>query len=81
MGDTVVTNADGTVSVVTSAPITTDTVSSSGQNVYTNSAGQVVTAPTSASASLTNWLNNNTGLAVGIAVAVVGLLFVAKGRR
>ena len=77
-GDTVVTDpVTGQVSVVTSAPITTDTVSSSGQNVYTTSSGAAVAVDS----SLTSWLNNNSTLAIGLAVGAVVLLMFAKAGR
>jgi hypothetical protein len=63
---------------VMTTPITTDTVTSSGTNVYTDSSGNITVGSGS---SLTSWLNQNSTLAIGIAVAVVGLLFVAKAGR
>ena len=80
MGDTVVTDPTTGVSrVVTSAPITTETVSTSGQSVYTDASGNVVFAPAVAW-SLTDWLNtNSTMVAVGAGVVVLMFLF-ARGR-
>ena len=65
---------------VTDTPITTDTVSSTGQNVYTDSSGTVIFAPSS-SGSLTDWLNQNSTLAIGVAVAFGALLLFAKAGR
>lgn len=82
MGDTVVTDpVTGQVKVVTSAPVTTETVSSSGQSVYTDSSGNVVFAPSSSGSSVTDWLNqNSTMVAVGAAAFVALLLFAKAGR-
>jgi hypothetical protein len=79
--DTIVTDpVTGQVKVVTSGPITTETVSSSGQSVYTDSSGNVVFAP-SVPASFTSWLNaNSTYVAIG-AAAFIGLLLFAKAGR
>ena len=65
---------------VMNTPITSDTVSSSGTNVYENSSGQVI-FPSSSSGSFTDWLNNNTTLAIGVAVGAVVLLMFAKAGR
>ena len=65
---------------VMNTPITTDTVTSSGTNLYQDSTGAVVTAPTSPQ-TLTAWLNaNSTMVAVG-AAAFVGLLFFMRAGR
>ena len=78
MGDTVVTDpVTGAVKVVTSAPITTDTVTSSGANVFTDSSGSIFATDS----SLTSWMNNNSTLLVVAAVAFGGLLLFAKAGR
>ena len=63
---------------VMTTPITTDTVSSSGVNVTTDSAGNVVIPLQTSGASLTDWLNNNTSLALGLAAAAVAAVLFAN---
>jgi hypothetical protein len=63
---------------VMNTPITSDTVSSSGTNVYENSSGEVFFP---SSASFTDWLNSNTTLVIGVAVGAVVLLMFAKEGR
>ena len=70
----------GQVKVVTSAPITTETVSSSGQSVYTDSSGNVIFAP-STSGSLTDWLNQNSTMVMLGAGAFLALILIAKAGR
>ena len=65
---------------VTDTPITTDTVSGSGQNVYTDSSGQVIFVPSS-SGSPANWLNSNSTMLMLGAGALVLLVLVAKAGR
>jgi hypothetical protein len=63
---------------VTDAPITTDTVTSSGANVYTDASGNITVG---SGQSLTSWLNaNSTMVAVGVAGFVALLLFAKAGR-
>lgn len=76
LGDTVTYDAAGNPTVVTSAPITTDTVSASGQNVYTNASGQVVAV---SAASLIPGVSN-TALAIGGATVLFGLLLMGMRR-
>jgi hypothetical protein len=61
-----------------STPITTDTVSSSGANVYQDSSGNVIGT---GSASLTDWLNQNSTVVMVGAAAIVGLLLFMKAGR
>lgn len=66
---------------VMDTPITTDTVSSSGQNVYTDSSGQVIFVPSGSSGSLTDWLNQNSTMLMLGAGAFLALILVAKAGR
>ena len=65
---------------VTDTPITTDTVSSTGQNVYTDSSGTVIFAPSS-SGSSTDWLNQNSTMLMLGAGAFLALILFAKAGR
>jgi hypothetical protein len=75
LGDTVTYDAAGNPIVVTSSPITVDTVTASGANVYQNSTGQVI----GTSSPLLPGTSNTTLLYVGAgAVAVLLLLMAVK---
>jgi hypothetical protein len=65
---------------VMDTPITTDTVSSSGQNVYTDSLGQVI-FPSGSPGSLTDWFNQNSTMVMLGAGAFLALILVAKAGR
>lgn len=65
---------------VMDTPITTETVSGTGQSVYTDASGNVVFAP-SAPASLTDWLNTNSTMVMIGAATFLGLLLFAKAGR
>ena len=47
-----------------------------GDTVVTTSSGDVLSV-----SSVTDWLNSNSTLAIGLAVGAVVLLMFAKGRR
>ena len=65
---------------VTDTPITTDTVTSSGVNVYTDSSGAII-GTGSSSQSLTDWLNANSTMVMLGAGAFLALILVAKAGR
>jgi hypothetical protein len=63
---------------VMSTPITTDTVSASGQNVYQDASGTVIGT---GSGSITDWLNQNSTMVMVGAGALLALILVAKAGR
>ncbi len=80
MDPVVVIGPDGNPRVVTAGPINTVTVSPSG-DVYRDSSGRVIGTGRPASPSLTSWLNENSGLALGIGGGFLLLAVLAKAGR
>ena len=76
LGDTVTYDAAGNPIVVTSAPITTDTVTASGANVYQNASGKVI----GTSAPLVGGVSSGTALLYGGGALAFLLLLMAVKR-
>jgi hypothetical protein len=81
LGDTVVTDpVTGEQKVVTSAPITSVTVTPSGQDIYQDSSGNVfaIGQQSGGAADVTSWINNNAGkIALGVG-AVFALMILGR---
>lgn len=63
---------------VMDTPITVDTVTPSGENVYQDSTGKVIGTSAGSGSSLSTWLNQNA-LVVGLGAAAL-LLFVVVAK-